>query len=276
MCRAPSALGWTAGEISMKYRMYVDEVGNPGLRCCQDPRHRYLSLTGVLMELSYVDGTVFPTLEGLKRRYFGGHADEPIILHRKELVNAAPPFHPLQDPATRARFGRELLELLDQLEYHVVTVVIDKLAHVEQYTVWRYDPYHYCMMVLLERFALWLERVGHQGDVMAESRGGKEDQRLKRSFEHLVETGSEHVSAERLATRLTSRQLKVKPKANNIAGLQLADLIAHPSFRAVLSRRRNEALPSNFGGRLGALLERRKYLRSPSGRIEGWGRKWLP
>ena len=33
---------------------------------------------------------------------------------------------------------------------------------------------------------------------------------------------------------LTSKQLKVKPKANNIAGLQLADLIAHPSRNEIL------------------------------------------
>ena len=33
---------------------------------------------------------------------------------------------------------------------------------------------------------------------------------------------------------LTSKQLKVKPKQNNISGLQLADLIAHPSRNEIL------------------------------------------
>jgi hypothetical protein len=33
----------------------------------------------------------------------------------------------------------------------------------------------------------------------------------------------------------TSKQLKVKPKSNNISGLQLADLIAHPSRNEILS-----------------------------------------
>jgi len=55
--------------------MYVDEVGNPDLGSSRNPNHRYLSLTGVVMELSYVDGTVFPLIEDLKRRYFGGHVD---------------------------------------------------------------------------------------------------------------------------------------------------------------------------------------------------------
>ena len=70
----------------MKYRLYVDEVGNPDMGASEDPNHRYLSLTGVILELGYVDAVVHPRVEDLKRRYFGSHADEPMILHRKELV----------------------------------------------------------------------------------------------------------------------------------------------------------------------------------------------
>ena len=45
---------------SVKYRMYVDEVGNSDLDSSQDPNHRYLSLTGVVVELGYVQTTLFP------------------------------------------------------------------------------------------------------------------------------------------------------------------------------------------------------------------------
>ena len=31
-----------------KYRMYIDEVGNPNLGSSDNPNHRFLSLTGVL------------------------------------------------------------------------------------------------------------------------------------------------------------------------------------------------------------------------------------
>jgi hypothetical protein len=37
-----------------KYRMYVDEVGNPDLGSSGNPNHRYLSLTGVMIDLEYV------------------------------------------------------------------------------------------------------------------------------------------------------------------------------------------------------------------------------
>ncbi len=111
---------------------------------------------------------------------------------------------------------------------------------------------------------------------MAESRGGREDRRLKDSFERVYSSGSDFIKPEVFAAHLTSRQLKVKPKSNNIAGLQLADLIAHPSFRATLARKDGQPLPGNFGGRIGEILEAGKYNRSPRGDIDGWGRKWLP
>jgi len=37
----------------MKYRIYIDEVGNPDLESCDDPNHRFLSLTGVIVALDY-------------------------------------------------------------------------------------------------------------------------------------------------------------------------------------------------------------------------------
>lgn len=260
----------------MKYRMYIDEVGNSDLGASQDPNHRYLSLTGVALELGYVDEHLFPRLESLKRKFFGSHPDEPIVLHRKELVNKKPPFQALRDSAVELAFNEEILELLHSTDYTVFTVVIDKLEHRQRYQVWKYDPYHYCLLILVERFVLWLKKRNLVGDVMAESRGGKEDRRLKDSFERVYDNGSQFVNRQEFTAHLTSRQLKVKPKSNNIAGLQLADLIAHPSYKSTLVRREQQPLPENFGGKISEILEREKYDRDAQGQLDGWGRKWLP
>lgn len=259
-----------------KYRLYIDEVGNSDLGSSSNPNHRYLSLTGIIIELEYVSRTVFPTVEELKQKYFDSHPDEPIILHRKELVNKKHPFESLQNPDTEKCFNQDLLNLLQDLDYAVISVVIDKQEHQERYSVWRFDPYHYCLAVMIERYVFWLKDRNAVGDVMAESRGGKEDKRLKDSFEGVYTKGTVFVPAEIFITHLTSKQLKVKPKSNNIAGLQLADLIAHPSQRVILSYKGHQPLPDNFGGEIGKILVNCKYIRSSSGKLDGWGRKWLP
>jgi hypothetical protein len=218
----------------VKYRIYIDEVGNPDLESSDDPNHRFLSLTGIILELGYVETVLHPQMEALKAEYFRSHPDDPVIFHRKEMVNAKPPFEVLKDVKMQQRFDQELLKLMATWEYTVISVCLDKEKHKETYTAWRYDPYHYCLAVLLERFVFFLHRMDSQGDAMAESRGGKEDMRLKASFHRLWENGTEYVTPDQFQRALTSRQLKVKLKANNVSGLQLADLLAHPSRNEIL------------------------------------------
>jgi hypothetical protein len=191
-------------------------------------------------------------------------------------VKRKPPFEALANPEQEKAFNKELLAFLDELEFVTATVVIDKLDHRNRYHVWRFDPYHYCLRVMIERYVPWLEERGARGDVMAESRGGKEDRRLKDSFEQLVLSGTDYVSPQRFLSALASRQLKVKAKANNIAGLQIADLIAHPSYRSMVAEHEGQEMTAPFGRRIVEILTAKKYHRSKAGRIEGYGRKWLP
>ena len=244
----------------MKYRMYIDECGNPDLESSDNPIHRFLSLTGVIVDLDYVSSTLYSQIESLKSKYFGSHPDDPIILHRKEIVNAKHPFEVLRDKKVQNEFDADLLDYLRMWEYVVVTVCIDKQAHKETYEVWRYDPYHYCLALLLERYAFFLKQHQAKGDVMAESRGGKEDRRLKDSFSSLWKDGTQYVGPELFQEVLTSKQLKVKPKSNNVSGLQIADIIAHPSRTEILlenGRRDNELAP--FAAKIVGILKGKYY-----------------
>jgi hypothetical protein len=256
--------------------MYIDEVGNHDLEVAtRDPNHRYLSLTGVIFDLEYVRSTVVPRLDALKWTHFASHPDAPVVLHRHELVNGKSPFESLREPGRSAAFNTDLLVLIEELDYTVVTVVIDKLEHLTRYRQWSAHPYHYCLLVLVERFVLELGRLGEVGDVMAESRGRREDLALKDAYRGIYETGSENVSRAVVQRRLTSKELKLSQKRDNVAGLQIADLLAHPSWRACLARHEGQPLATNFGGLVAEILERSKYRRRGA-RIDGYGRKWLP
>jgi len=218
--------------------MYVDEVGNPDLDSSDNPLHRFLSLTGIIINIDHVRETIHPDMEDLKLKFFNSHPDDPIIFHRKDMMNGKFPFKNLRNKEIRKRFDKQLIDHLKKWQYTVITVCLDKKTHKETYTVWHYDPYHYCLALLLERYTLYLEQINCTGDVMAESRGGKEDRRLKESFLGLWKEGTNYISKDRFQKVLTSKELKVKPKLNNISGLQLADIVAHPS--------RNEILNDNY------------------------------
>jgi len=259
------------------YRIYIDETGNHDMTHADDPNQRFLALTGIILESEYNTSAFQPELEAIKRQFFKHDPDTPVIFHRKEIVNRRPPFEPLRDADVETHFNQVLLEGLERWQYKAITVVIDKKAHRDQYSVWRYHPYHYCLAVMLERFILFLHYGNHRGDVMVESRGRVEDEKLEDSFRRLYQNGTDHVPAERWQERLTSAELKVKPKTANIAGLQLADLIAHPSRREILLDYKLIAdNRDTFGNKICAILREDKYLRSRSGQIPGYGKKLLP
>ncbi len=261
-----------------EYRMYVDEVGSVDLGAAADPNNRYLSLTGTILSLEVARTQLAPAFERLKREYLEPDPAKMVIFHRSEMVRRTGPFRPLQQEAIREAFDRDLFTVLEVTPFVVITVTIDKHALLAKYGTRANHPYHYCMECLLERYVLWLDdaSINGRGDVMAEARGKKEDWALKAAFRGLHASGSSFVGRDRVASRITSCEIKLARKGDNEAGLQLADLVAHPSYRAMKAKRLNEPAKRDFGWRIAALLEASKYRRGPWGGIEGAGRKWLP
>lgn len=260
------------------YRIYIDEVGNHDLTHADDPNQRFLSLTGVIIETGYSDSIFIPEFNRLKHDYFQKDPDEPIVFHRKELINKTPPFQILRNPEIEHKFNKDLLDGLERWDYKVITVVIDKKAHRDQYQQWHYHPYHYCLAALLERYVLFLNYSSNRGDVVVEKRGGKEDEKLLNSFERLWRFGTDKIPKEIWQKTLTSHEMKLHKKEANIAGLQLADIIAHPSRREVLLDHQLITDKRDvFGDQICRILQKGKYRRDDrAGRIDGFGKKLLP
>ena len=259
----------------IKYRIYIDETGNSDLNSSDNPNHRFLTLTGVVVSLDYVKDKLHPDMEKIKNDILCQHPDEPIIFHRKDILNKKNHFRILKNEKINEEFNNAILSKLKEWEYTVITVLIDKKEHKELYHTWRYDPYHYCLAVLLERFVFWLGKNDAIGDVMIESRGGKEDMRLKKSFRNLMLNGTEYVDASKFNTFFTSKEIKVKPKSANISGLQLADIIAHPSRRQFLLHLGYIIKTKKiFGDKIIEIIKKKYYKRN--NKIYGYGMKKLP
>ncbi|OFX17408.1 MAG: hypothetical protein A2033_17855 [Bacteroidetes bacterium GWA2_31_9] len=259
----------------MKYRIYIDEVGNSDLKSSENPNHRYLSLTGVVVELDYIKKVLSPQMENLKSKYFEQHPDEPIIFHRKELVNKKYPFSLLNNPELEKAFNNDFLECLSKWNFKIITVLIDKKEHSQKYSVWRYDPYHYAMAIIFERYHLRLKEIRNEGDMMFESRGGKEDMRLKESYRKIFKDGTDYIKPEDIDETLTSKELKIKQKSANISGLQLADLIAYPCRKFVLNFYHLQTDNRNtFNDKIIDVIKPKFFQKD--NKIDGYGVKLLP
>lgn len=259
----------------MTCRLFLDEVGNDDVR---HPAERFLSITGITTKLAAHDKRITTEIEQLKSDLFGHNPPQwTVILHRKEIVRRERPFDNLWDPIINAEWERRILHLIGSLPYIANTVLIDKHAHVQKYPVWHFNPYHYCMRALVERYVLWLNRHDLTGDVVVEPRYKQVDKKLKASFEYIYRHGTENIPAALIQKRITSHELKFEPKSANICGMQLVEMIAHPSHQALKAKITGQPMAALFGRRVVELLMKSRYSRHPKrGTIDGWGQKLLP
>jgi len=260
-----------------RFRLYLDESGDHVFRDTGELAHRYLCLLGCWFRnpdyLKFHDA-----IEGLKSEYLPHHPDDPVILHREDMINARKAFKNLRDAAERSRFDDALLEVIKAAEFKVVAVVIDKQELRRVHGAAAAHPYHLGLGFLLQRFAGYLNHINRVGDVLGESRGGKEDRLLKESYSRVFERGVWGITrSSAFQTALTSAELKLKPKGANIAGLQLADLLGHPVKQWVLSQFGAMAdEPAPFAQRLIGAIEGKFNRHLYDGRLAGYGAVLFP
>ena len=193
-------------------------------------------------------------------------------------MRGEPPFDRLrEDSALAQEFNARWAALVSEAPYICMAATIDKKAHLDRYTVWQHDPYHYCLECLLERYVSWLNRHGFYGDVVVESRGKGPDKRLKQSYQRFYQFGNGNAAKRVIQGRLTTGELKFASKTDDVAALQLADSLAHPTLAYMKAKKFGLGMPDTFGQRLVETLVTDKYARHPvRGTIDGWGLKFLP
>jgi hypothetical protein len=255
-----------------RYRLYLDESGDHVFRETTETAHRFLCLLGCWFQNpDYI--RFHEALEKFKERYFHHHPDNPVILHREDMLNARKVFKILQDQKKREEVDSDLLAIIQSANFRVVAVVIDKAALRIAYGESAAHPYHLGLGFLLQRFAGYLNHINRIGDVMAESRGRTEDVLLQESYDRVYQHGIWGItSAGYFQSALSSKQLKMRGKKANISGLQLADLLAHPVKMWVLKRYGlvNEEL-APFAKRLLKIVEPKFNHQLYTNKLEGYG-----
>jgi hypothetical protein len=255
-----------------RYRLYLDESGDHVFRQTTETAHRFLCLLGCWFQNpAYLQ--FHEALEGVKSRHLPHHPDAPVILHREDIINARKAFKNLRDEEKRAAFDRDLLAVIQSAEFRVMAVVIDKAALRGKYGEAAAHPYHLGLGYLLQRYAGYLNHINRVGDMMAEARGGVEDRLLEESYTRVFDRGIWSVTnANYFQSALTSRELKLKSKTANIAGLQLADLLGHPVKMWVLKHYHlvdNDLAP--FAAQIMRIVQSKFNRQMYTGAIEGYG-----
>jgi hypothetical protein len=166
-----------------------------------------------------------------------------------------------------------LLDFLLNQDYTIIAVAIDKIGQKEKYGKNSYNPYHFGLDLLLERYCGYLDHFDSFGDVMAESRGKREDLMLEGEYQNIYNFGTYFHASDLFQKTLTSQKLKLKKKEANISGLQIADLLAAEANKQILLE--NKILDDKrkpFAKAICCAING-KFNRSPyDGRMKGYGK----
>jgi hypothetical protein len=234
------------------YLVFVDESGDHGLARC-DPEYPIFVLSFCMVTKREYSDVITPDLQRFKFDHFG---HDVVILHEHEIKKAKGPFAFLLDAQRRERFYAGLNDLMSRTPMTLVAVVINKTRLVAQYNS-PPNPYHLALRYGLERVARFLKEHGQAGretPLICECRGRREDDELELEFR-------------RVAASIPGFEIHFVDKKANLAGLQIADLVARPIGRHVL----NPDQPNRAFDIISPKLRR-----GPEGKLLGFGLKIHP
>jgi hypothetical protein len=160
---------------------------------------------------------------------------EGIILHSRDIRKAYADFAILKDANIKSRFMAGISNVMTASKYDLIAVSINK-EKLNQNHGYPTNPYSLSLAFALESLVLYLEgkKLERETYIIAEARGGKEDQKLFATFNQILSNGTTYCSAERFKRH--KLQVLFRTKANNIIGHQIADLAAYPTARFVIDR----------------------------------------
>ena len=214
----------------MNYFLFLDESGDHGLSNIDDNFPIFV-LSGIL--INETDYTVLEqNVVQIKQQFWSA---KKVIFHSRDIRKCEKEFVVLFDEQIKREFYEKINNLISTSNYEIISSAINKSEYIKRYGRLSDDVYEISLSFIVERSIFSLD-AKHDADkklnIVIERRGKKEDNKLSDHFQKLCARGTGFVVPARL--EMYGIDISFKGKSEDIAGLQLADLIAYPIARHVL------------------------------------------
>jgi hypothetical protein len=201
------------------YVVYVDESGDHSLASINPDFPVFVLALCVIHKRHYAE-KIIPAVEKLKFNYFG---HDSVVLHEHDIRKQKGDFAFLSHWPTRLEFVGQLSSIMDASNFILIACVVDK-TRMSKSEGASTNPYHIALDIGLESLRSFLaeKKQDHlQTHVVVECRGKKEDRELELEFRRICDGNNP-------GNRQLPFDVVFADKKTNLAGLQLADLVARP------------------------------------------------
>lgn len=203
------------------YIIYIDESGDHSLDIVYENHPVFVLAFCIFKKSDYLQ-VVSPAISSIKFEFWG---HDSIVLHSHKIRKQTNEFSLLANLPTMNRFMDRLGDIINHAPFTVISTIIDKRKLKNRYTDPQ-NPYHLGLLFCLERASRYLVEHGQREKLthlIIEARGQKEDKALELEFRRIMQKAQ--------TNRLANFDIQFTDKRVNSAGLQIADLIAHPIGR---------------------------------------------
>lgn len=210
--------------------MFLDESGDHSIDFSRiDKSYPMFVLAGCIFDFDYYNKVVEPKINNIKLKYFG---ETEIILRSYDIRKQKGNFASLVDIKKRVQFYEDLNKMMQEFEFTIIAAAINKINLIGQYSN-PANPYNLCFRFILERAVMYLGRGAETMILRAESREGHNDKKLAEVYEQFRQKGFEKfITPDEVRRKLVD--LSFNQKSQNVAGHQIADLVAYPIGKWVL------------------------------------------
>lgn len=241
--------------------MFLDESGDHSLEKI-DNSYPMFVLAGCIFDFEYYLQETEKRVNQLKIKYF---RRTDIIFRSYDIRKQKNDFSCLVDIKKRKEFYEDLNRLIEDLRFTVIAAAINKTKLKKQYGQ-PTNPYHLCFRFILERTVMYLGRSNKKMMFRIESRETHNDQKLSEIYERFRNSNQRLFNKNEILRKLVD--LSFNQKIQNIAGMQIADLIAYPIGKWVLdSRKENKVF---------RIIEKKLHRRAGTNIYLNYGLKIFP
>ena len=201
------------------YVVYVDESGDHSLASINPDFPVFVLALCVIHKRHYAE-KIIPAVQKLKFNYFG---HDSVVLHEHDIRKQKGDFAFLSHLPRRLEFMGQLSSIMDVSNFILIACVVDK-TRMSKSEGASTNPYHIALDMCLESLRSFLveKKQDHlQTHVVVECRGKKEDRELELEFRRICDGNNP-------GNRQLPFDVVFADKKTNLAGLQLADLVARP------------------------------------------------
>jgi len=241
--------------------MFLDESGDHSLEKI-DVSYPMFVLAGCIFNFDYYLQEAEKRVNELKIKHFGR---TNIILRSYDIRKQKGDFAFLVDKKKREALYEAIDNLVENLNFTVIAAAINKTKLKGQYGH-PTNPYHLCLQFILERAVMYLGRSNEKMMFRIESRETHNDQKLSEVYERFCNNNHKLFNKDEIQSKLAD--LSFNQKTQNIAGMQIADLVAYPIGKLVLdSSKENKAF---------AIIEKKFHKKTRTNIYLNYGLKVFP